>query len=125
VTHRKARGVLRFGGAVPGITQRRRHQYQLVLHRFVLSSTRVADAKKPASLQARASGQIQQSSGWHGCWLVLHLVAVFRFGGCLFDGLTRDVHALDCFLFLVTAVLGFVFVTDALCHLISPVLHDK
>jgi hypothetical protein len=91
----------------------------------MLAPTRAADAKKPASLQARASGQIQQSGGGRGCWLILHLVAVFGFGGCLLDGLTRNVHALDCFLFLVTPVLGFVFVTDALCHLISPVLHDK
>jgi hypothetical protein len=63
-------------------------------------------------------------NGWNSGWwrglvrrrLVADLVAVLGAGGRLLDGFARDVGALGFQLFLLAALLGFVFVTDTFGH---------
>jgi hypothetical protein len=70
------------------------------------------------------SGFVGSTANRSGCsWLILYLVTVFGFRVSLLDRFARDIHALDGFLLFVPTMLGFVLVTDALGHLISPELH--
>jgi hypothetical protein len=108
IAHRAAAAEAHFG-------ERRRS----VGERRAFRPTPGSGEKKPASGGfSAASGESGQRHGW----LVLDLVVVFGFGGCLLDRLARDVGALDFFALFLAAVLGFVFVTDTLGHETSPVV---